>query len=71
MKVRQDGRIVIVAFGVNSDGRREVQGMDIGLSETETFWTAFLRKLARHCLRGVELFVSDAYEGIYASVSRW
>ena len=51
MKVRQNGRIVsvavIVAVGVNSDGRREVLGMDIGPSEAETFWTAFLRKLAR------------------------
>ena len=32
---------------VNLDGRREVLGMDIGPSEAETFWTAFLRKLAR------------------------
>jgi hypothetical protein len=31
---------VIVAVGVNSDGRREVLGMDIGPSEAETFWTA-------------------------------
>ena len=41
MKVRQNGRIVsvavIVAVGVNSDGRREVLGMDIGPSEAETF----------------------------------
>jgi transposase-like protein len=51
LKVRQNGRIVsvavIVAVGVNSDGRREVLGMDIGPSEAEPFWTAFLRKLAR------------------------
>ncbi len=30
---------VIVAVGVNSDGQREVLGMDIGPSEAETFWT--------------------------------
>jgi putative transposase len=36
---------VIVAVGVNSDGWREVLGMDIGPSKAETFWTAFLRKL--------------------------
>ncbi len=40
VKVRQNGRIVsvavIVAVGVNSDGRREVLGMDIGPSEAET-----------------------------------
>jgi putative transposase len=68
------GRIVsvavIVAVGVNSDGRREVLGMDIGPSEAETFWTAFLRKLARRGLRGVKLVVSDAHEGIQAAVSK-
>lgn len=74
VKVRQAGRIVsvavIVAVGVNADGRREVLGMDIGPSEAETFWTAFLRKLARRGLRGVKLVVSDAHEGIKAAVSK-
>ena len=49
VKVRQSGRIVsvavIVAVGVNSDGRREVLGMDIGPSEAETFWTEFCASL--------------------------
>jgi transposase-like protein len=74
VKVREAGRIVsvavIVAVGVNSDGRREVLGMDVGPSEAETFWTAFLRKLARRGLRGVKLVVSDAHEGIKASVAK-
>jgi putative transposase len=74
VKVRQNGRIVsvavIIAVGVNADGRREVLGMDIGPSEAETFWTGFLRKLARRGLRGVKLVVSDAHEGIKASVSK-
>jgi transposase-like protein len=74
VKVRQAGRIVsvavIVAVGVNTDGRREVLGMDIGPSEAETFWTGFLRKLARRGLRGVKLTVSDAHEGIKAAVSK-
>ena len=74
VKVRENGRIVsvavIVAVGVNSDGRREVLGMDIGPSEAETFWTAFLRKLARRGLRGVKLVISDAHEGIKATVSK-
>src|SRR5919204_4027729 len=64
VKVRQNGRIVsvavIIAVGVNSDGRREVLGMDIGPSEAEPFWTAFLRKLARRGLRGVKLVIYDA-----------
>ena len=74
VKVRQNGRIVsvavIVAVGVNSDGRREVLGMEIGASEAEPFWTAFLRKLARRGLRGVKLVVSDSHEGIKAAVSK-
>ena len=74
VKARAAGRIVsmavIVAVGVNSDGRREVLGMDIGPSEAETFWTAFLRKLARRGLRGVKLVVSDAHEGIKAAVAK-
>jgi putative transposase len=74
LKVRQNGRIVsvavIVAVGVNADGRREVLGLDIGPSEAEPFWTAFLRKLARRGLRGVKLVISDAHEGIRAAVSK-
>jgi putative transposase len=74
VKVRQAGRIVsvavIVAIGVNNDGRREVLGMDIGPSEAETFWTEFLRKLTRRGLRGVKLVISDAHEGLKAAVSR-
>ena len=74
VKVRQNGRIVpvavIIAVGANSDGRREVLGLDIGPSEAETFWTAFLRKLARRGLRGVKLVISDAHEGIKAAVSK-
>jgi len=74
VKVRQAGRIVsvavIIAVGVNSDGRREVLGMDIGPSEAETFWTGFLRKLARRGLRGVKLVISDAHEGLKAATAK-
>ena len=74
VKVRQNGRIVsvavIIAVGVNTDGRREVLGMAIGASEAETFWTEFLRQLARRGLRGVKLVISDAHEGIKAAVSK-
>lgn len=74
LKVRQNGRIVsvavIVAVGVNTDGRREVLGMDIGPSEAEPFWVAFLRKLARRGLRGVKLVISDAHEGLKAAIAK-
>ena len=74
VKVRQQERVVsvavIVATGVNGDGRREVLGLDIGPSEAEPFWTAFLRRLTRRGLRGVKLVISDAHEGIKAAVSK-
>ena len=74
VKVRQNGRIVsvavTVAVAVNTDGRREVLGMDIGASEAETFWTEFLRKLKRRGLSGVKLVISDAHEGIKAAVAK-
>ena len=74
MKVRQNGRIVsvavIIAVGANSDGRREVLGMTVGPSEAETFWTDFLRGLARRGLRGVKLVISDAHEGIKAAATK-
>ena len=72
VKVRQAGRIVslavVIAIGVNSDGRREVLGLDICPSEAETFWSEFLRKLARRGLRGVKLVISDAHEGLKKAV---
>jgi len=74
VKVRQNGRIVsvavIVAVAVNSDGRREVLGLTVGASEAETFWTAFLRTLARRGLRGVKLVISDGHEGLKAAVAK-
>jgi putative transposase len=74
VKVREAGRVVSVAVtiavGVNGDGRREVLGLAVGASEAETFWTDFLRSLARRGLRGVKLVVSDAHEGLKAAVQR-
>jgi len=74
VKVRQAGWIVsvavIIAVGANADGRREVLGLTVGPSEAETFWTDFLRSLARRGLRGVKLVISDAHEGIKAAVSK-
>lgn len=74
VKVRNAGRVVsvavIVAVGVNDDGRREVLGMDVAPSEAEVFWKDFLRKLTRRGLRGVQLVISDSHEGIKAAVSK-
>jgi len=74
VKVRESGRIVsvavIIAVGVNSDGRREVLGMEVGPSEAEPFWTKFLRSLTRRGLRGVKLVISDAHEGLKAAAAK-
>jgi putative transposase len=73
-KVRRGGWIVSVAvlisIGANTDGRREVLGLEIGTSEAKPIWTEFLRKLTRRGLRGVRLVISDAHEGIKAAVSK-
>ena len=58
-----------MVVGVNGDGRRGVLGLTIGASEAETFWTDFLRKLARRGLRGVKLVVSDAHAGLKAAMT--
>lgn len=74
VKARRDHRIVsvavIVAVGVNSDGRREVLGMTVGHSEAEPFWVEFLRSLTRRGLRGVKLVTSDAHEGLKAAIAK-
>ncbi len=74
VKARRDHHIVsvavIVAVGVNTDGRREVLGMTVGHSEAEPFWVEFLRSLARRGLRGVKLVTSDAHEGLKAAVAK-
>jgi transposase-like protein len=74
VRVRRAGRIVsaavVVAIGVNGDGRREALGLDICPSEAETFWSEFLRKLARRGLRGVKLVISDAHEGLKSAAAK-
>ena len=74
IKVRQGGRIisvaVIIAVGVNTDGRREVLGLAVGPSEAEPFWTAFLRSLTARGLRGVKLIISDAHVGLKAAAAK-
>jgi putative transposase len=74
LKTREAGRIistaVILAIGVNADGRREVLGVATGASEAEPFWTAFLRSLADRGLRGVKLVIADDHKGLRAAATR-
>jgi putative transposase len=72
LKVRQNHRIVslavVVAVGVRETGERELLGFAVGASEEEAFWCEFLRSLIRRGLRGVELAISDAHEGLKAAL---
>jgi putative transposase len=56
-KVRINGRVVsqavVIATAVTAGGSREVLGCAVGDSETETFWTEFLRGLKERGLGGV------------------
>jgi putative transposase len=74
LKQREGARIVsvaaIIAVTANTDGRREIVGLQIGPSEAETFWSTFLKSLARRGLRGVKLVISDADEGLKAAIRR-
>ncbi|QEY31252.1 IS256 family transposase [Synechococcus sp. RSCCF101] len=63
-------RAVIVAVGITGNGQREVLGIEVGDSEDETFWTAFLRRLRERGLSGVQLVISDAHAGLKKAIAR-
>jgi putative transposase len=71
-KARVHGRVVsravVIATGVTADGHREVLGVDVGDSETEDFWTEFLRGLRERGLHGVQLVISDAHRGLINAI---
>jgi putative transposase len=73
-KVRAGGRVehraLVVAYGVDASGQREVIGLDVGAAETEAFWREFLRSLVRRGLGGVQLVVSDAHEGLKQAIAQ-
>ena len=63
-------RAVIVAVGIAANGQREVLGIEVGDSEDEAFWTAFLRRLRERGLSGVQLVISDAHAGLKKAIVR-
>ncbi len=72
LKVRQNHRIVsqaaVIAIGVKETGEREIVGFDLGASEEEAFWLAFLRSLVERGLQGVQLIISDAHAGLKKAI---
>lgn len=70
-KVRQDGQVrdaaILIAAGVNWDGKRDILGVSVALGEQEVHWRAFLQRLVQRGLQGVRLIVSDAHAGLRAA----
>ena len=71
-KVRHGGHVrsvaVLVATGVNADGRRSVIGVSTSLSEAEVHWREFLRTLVQRGLEGTVLITSDDHQGLKAAM---
>jgi putative transposase len=63
-------RAVVVAMGVNADGRRELLGLKVGDSESESFWSEFIGSLKERGLTGVKLVISDAHKGLTNAIRR-
>ena len=63
-------KAVVVATGVTAEGRREILGLDVGDSEDEVFWRAFLTGLKKRGLSGVKLVISDQHAGLTAAIGR-
>src|SRR5580704_11417885 len=73
-KVRVDDRVesmaVVIATGVNVQGRREVLGFDVIAAESEDGWAQFFKSLKERGLSGVKLVISDAHAGLKAAVRK-
>lgn len=68
VKVREDGRVrsrgVMIGYGVNIEGHREILGLMIGDTESEASWSEFFSSLKARGLRGMELIISDHHGGL-------
>jgi len=68
-RVREDGvvrrRAVLVAIGINEDGRRCILGVEMANRESATSWREFFQGLKQ---RGVEFVVSDDHAGLRSSI---
>jgi len=67
-KIRHGGSViscaVLVAVGINEDGKRTVLGVSVSLSEAETHWREFLMSLQERGISGIKYAVSDDHPGL-------
>lgn len=66
--VRVDGQVVsmavLLATGIEPEGKRRILGVSVGMSEAEVHWRTFLQSLVGRGLRGVRLIISDDHAGL-------
>jgi transposase-like protein len=58
---------VLIAVGVDKEGRRDVLGVSVSLSEHEVHWRQFLSSLVERGLCGMQLVVSDSHACLCAA----
>ena len=73
-KVRENGRVVskafMIAYGTNSEGRREILGFDVYATESSSSWEAFFQGLKDRGLSGLLMITSDAHDGILNAIGK-
>ena len=71
-RIREHGtiqsRAVLIAIGINNDGRRCILGVELAERESRNSWTQFLLGLRERGLHGVEFVVSDDHAGLKAAI---
>lgn len=71
-RVREGGVIasqaVLIAIGIDWEGRRQVIGVELANRESKSSWRDFLLGLKERGLNGVEFVVSDDHAGLRAAI---
>ena len=71
-RIREHGtiqnRAVLIAIGINNEGRRCILGVELADRESRTSWTRFFVGLRERGLHGVEFIVSDDHAGLKAAI---
>jgi putative transposase len=71
-KVREGGVVmsqaVLIAIGIDWDGRRQILAVDMANRESRSSWKDFILGLRRRGLDGVEFVVADDHAGLRSAV---
>lgn len=67
-KVRHGGQLldcaILIALGIDPQGKRCILGVSVALSEAEVHWRQFLQSLQQRGLHGLQFIVSDDHPGL-------